>query len=93
MVAVATRSQGRRTSSSPSAEITTVVLASERFGPRPLVVKGTEEFCRQIAVLAGQKELVVTFADPKLEAHRAIAAFERSKADEHGHGVEDGLGF
>ena len=29
-------------------------LASERFGLRPLVVKGTEEFCRQVVVLAGQ---------------------------------------
>ncbi|MCL2430453.1 MAG: relaxase/mobilization nuclease domain-containing protein, partial [Alphaproteobacteria bacterium] len=67
-------------------------LASERFGPRPLVVTGTEEFCRQVAVLAGQKELAVTFADPKLEAHRVIAAFEPARTDEHGHGHDSGLG-
>jgi hypothetical protein len=66
-------------------------LASERFGPRPLVVKGTEEFCRQVAVLAGQKELAVTFADPKLEAHRVIAGFEHARADEHGHDRDNGL--
>jgi len=67
-------------------------LASERFGPRALVVKGMEEFCRQVVVLVGQKDLAVTFADPQLEAHRVIAAFEHSTADEHGYSVDDGLG-
>ena len=67
-------------------------LASERFGPRPLIVKGTEEFCRQIAVLAGQKALAVTFSDPKLEARRVMAAFERVRSDERGHGRDNGLG-
>jgi len=52
-------------------------LASDRFGPRPLVVRGTDEFRRQVAVLAGQKALAVTFADPKLEAKRVIAALQR----------------
>ena len=66
-------------------------LASERFGPRPLVVKGTEEFCRQVAVLAGRKELAVTFADPKLEAHRVTAAFERLRVGEHSRGDDNGL--
>jgi hypothetical protein len=51
-------------------------LASERFGTRPLIVKGTEEFCTQVAVLAGQKELAVTFAAPKLEAQRVIVVFQ-----------------
>jgi pyruvate formate-lyase activating enzyme-like uncharacterized protein len=55
-------------------------------------VKGTEEFCRQISDLAGQKGLAVTFADPKLEAHRVIAAFEQSRADEHNHDHDNGLG-
>ena len=32
-------------------------LASELFGPRPLVVKGTNEFCRQVAVLPGRRSL------------------------------------
>jgi hypothetical protein len=58
-------------------------LASERFGARPLVVKGTAEFRSRVAMFAGQKELAVTFADPKLEAQRVIAAFERSKGIDH----------
>ena len=37
-------------------------LASERFGLRPLVVKGTEEFCRQTAVLAGRPVSATTGA-------------------------------
>ena len=32
-------------------------LAAERFGTRPLVVSGTEGFRKQVAMLAGQKEL------------------------------------
>jgi len=67
-------------------------LASEQFGPRPLVVKATEEFCRQIAMLAGQKEVAVSFADRKLEAHRVIAAFAHSRTDEHGHDHDNALG-
>jgi len=55
-------------------------------------VKGTDEFCRQVYVLAGQKELAVTFADTKLEAHRVLAAFEHSKTDEHRHDHDNGLG-
>ena len=55
-------------------------------------MKGMEEFCRQVVVLVGQKDLAVTFADPQLEAHRVIAAFEHSTADEHGYSVDDGLG-
>jgi hypothetical protein len=60
-------------------------LASERFGARPLIVSGTEEFRAQVAMLAGQKELAVTFADPKLEAQRVVASFERSKGVDRSH--------
>ncbi len=51
-------------------------LASERFGPRPLVVMGTDQFRTRVAMLAGQKQVAVTFADPKLEAPRVVAAFQ-----------------
>jgi len=66
-------------------------LASDRFGPRPLVVEGTEEFCTRVAMLAGQKELAVTFADPKLEAQRVIAAFGRSKEIDRARDRDSGL--
>jgi hypothetical protein len=66
-------------------------LAAERFGQRPLVVKGTDEFRAQVAALAGQKDLTVTFADPRLEAQRVVAAFERSNGIDRTHGAEDGL--
>jgi Relaxase/Mobilisation nuclease domain/Large polyvalent protein-associated domain 7 len=66
-------------------------LASERFGSRPLVVKGTEAFRDQLAMLAGQKELAVTFADPKLEARRVVATFERSTGIDRTQGQDSGL--
>jgi hypothetical protein len=66
-------------------------LASERFGARPLIVRGTEEFRMQVALLAGQKELAVTFADPKLEAQRVIAAVERSKGVDRSNDRDSGL--
>ncbi|MCW3476241.1 TraI/MobA(P) family conjugative relaxase [Limobrevibacterium gyesilva] len=59
-------------------------LASERFGQRALTVQGTDEFRAQVAVLAGQKDLAVTFADPKLEVLRVLAASERSKVVDRG---------
>jgi hypothetical protein len=51
-------------------------------------MKGTEEFRTQVAVLAGQKELAVTSADPKLEAQRVIVVFQL-RAD---RGNDQGLG-
>jgi hypothetical protein len=66
-------------------------LASERFGSRPLVVKGTEEFRTQVATLAGQKGLDVTFADPRLESQRVLAAFRWEREVGRGHGHDDGL--
>jgi hypothetical protein len=66
-------------------------LASERFGPRPLVVKGTEAFRTQVAILAGQKDLAITFADPKLEARRVTTLFERSSEVDRGHDLAEGL--
>ena len=59
-------------------------LASERFGPRPLVVRGADDFRRRVAVLAGQTALAVSFADPALEARRALSAFERTQGLDRG---------
>ena len=66
-------------------------LATERFGPRPLVVQGTDDFRAQVATLAGQKELAITFADPTLEAKRVLTAFERTKGVDRGADRGDGL--
>jgi hypothetical protein len=61
-------------------------LAAARFGQRPLIVRGTDAFREQVAVLAGDKDLAVSFADPKLEARRVFASFERTKGVERGQG-------
>ena len=61
-------------------------LAAARFGQRPLTVRGTEAFQEQVAILAGDKDLAVSFADPKLEARRVLASFERAKGVEQGQG-------
>ena len=45
-------------------------LASDRFGDRALVVKGTDDFKRQVAQLAAVEGMNVTFADPDMEAER-----------------------
>jgi hypothetical protein len=45
-------------------------LAADRFGNRPLIVKGSEVFRQQLASVAAIKGLSVTFADPALERER-----------------------
>ena len=61
-------------------------LAAARFGQGPLIVRGTDVFREQVATLAGDKHLAVSFADPKLEARRVLASFERAKGVEQGQG-------
>jgi hypothetical protein len=45
-------------------------LAADRFGDRPLVIGGTDEFKAQLASLAAVEGMNVAFADPALEAER-----------------------
>ena len=45
-------------------------LAGDRFGARPLIVKGSDEFKRQLAAVAAIEGIAVTFADPALERDR-----------------------
>jgi hypothetical protein len=45
-------------------------LAAERFGHRPLVVRGTDEFQLQAATLAGRESLNIAFSDQGLERRR-----------------------
>ena len=54
-------------------------LASERFGPRPLVVNGSDEFRNQVARVAGIEGVGVTFADPVLERQRGQARAEHAE--------------
>jgi hypothetical protein len=70
----------------PGASFLALSLAAARFGQRPLVVRGTDAFREQVAILAGDKDLAVSFADPKLEARRVLASFERTKGVERGQG-------
>jgi hypothetical protein len=57
--------------SSTAAAFFALSLAADRFGARPLVVKGSDAFRHQLASLAGIEGLSVTFADPALERQRA----------------------
>jgi hypothetical protein len=45
-------------------------LAADRFGDRPLVIAGTDEFKAQLTTLAAVEGINVTFADPAMEAER-----------------------
>jgi hypothetical protein len=59
-------------------------LAAERFGQRPLTVRGTEEFRRQAATLAGGEGLNIAFADHGLEQQRVASRNGRKKLLERG---------
>jgi hypothetical protein len=70
-------------------------LAADRFGARPLIVNGTEEFRSQVAAVAGLEGLSVTFADPALERQRARSRTEMTIAvspgrDRAGHRHDPG---
>ncbi len=62
-------------------------LATDRFGGRPLTVRGTEEFRSQMAQLAGSTGIGVTFADAGLEQQRRNAVAVRSKTVDHSPGT------
>jgi hypothetical protein len=61
-----------------------LTLAADRFGHRPLVVRGTEDFRKQVAELAGAKGLQVQFADQALERQRARGAIIRDNSRDNG---------
>ncbi len=72
-------SQVRVTQATTAAALLALSLAVDRFGGRPLVVRGTEDFRRQATILAGQQGLSVTFEDRALEAKR-----QSSRGDQGG---------
>jgi hypothetical protein len=63
--------QVRVPQSTTAAAFLALSLAADRFGARPLVVKGSDEFRSQVARVAGIEGVTVTFADPILERQRA----------------------
>lgn len=68
----------------PEAALLALTLASERFGDRPLVVKGTDEFRRQVANRAAVEGVRLSFADPNLERQRLVARARHRDAAERG---------
>ena len=61
-----------------AATLLAVALATERFGDKPLVVRGTDAFRKEVAVVAGKTGADVTFADPQLEDLRQQSTKDRS---------------
>ena len=59
-------------------------LAADRFGARPLVVNGSDEFRHQVATVAGIEGLSVTFADPVMERDR-VRSIGATKGVDRGH--------
>ena len=55
---------------SVAASFLALSLATDRFGDRPLLVDGTEQFKAQIAQLAAVEGMNVRFANPQMEAER-----------------------
>ncbi len=72
--------QVRVPQSTAAAALLALSLAADRFGARPLVVKGTDAFRSQVARVAGIEGTAVTFADPVLERQRTeMKRLDRSK--------------
>lgn len=61
-----------------------VSLAADRFGPRALIVRGTDAFRHQVAKAAGLEGMSVTFADPVLERQRVQS--QRAIVQTHNRG-------
>ena len=71
--------QVRVTQATTAAALLALTLAADRFGNRPLVARGTEDFRRQVATLAGQQRISVTFEDRTLEAKRQDSYSEHAR--------------
>jgi len=81
----------RVTQPTAAAAFLALSLAVDRFGRRPLIVKGTEAFRSQVATVAAIEGMQVSFADPELE--RARVSKTRGFRSEHrNHGQEAGQG-
>ena len=82
-------SQVRVPQTTTAAAFLALSLASDRFGHRPLVVNGSDEFRNQVARVAGIEGVGVTFADPVLERQRGQAKRDRAKDVANAVGRED----
>ena len=74
--------------STTAAAFLALSLATDRFGTRPLVVNGSDEFRRQIATVAGIEGMSVTFADPTLDQERVWSS-RRTKVVDRGRDQAD----
>jgi hypothetical protein len=66
-----------------------LTIAQDRFGDRPLVVRGTDDFRSQVARVAGIEGLLVTFADREMEGKRTASRAGLSKGVDQGHDPRD----
>lgn len=71
---------------SAGAAVLALNLAADRFGQRPLVVRGSDDFRLQVARAAGSSGIEVTFADSNLDRERRRALVTRAKTVERGRG-------
>ena len=82
--------QVRVAQTTSAATFLALTLAADRFGHRPLVVRGSDDFRSQVADLAGMQSMKVSFADPQLESRRVLAAHQNAHRD---GGRNDANGF
>ena len=68
-----------------AATLLALQLAAQRFGSKPLIVRGTDAFQEQVAALAGTQGEAVTFQDSKLESLRAAAKKMRESSVDRGN--------
>ena len=81
--------QVRVPQSTAAAAFLALSLAADRFGNRPLIVKGTEAFRNQLAAVAAIEGMSVRFADPALERER-VGITHGLYAAHRNHGKEAG---
>jgi Relaxase/Mobilisation nuclease domain/Large polyvalent protein-associated domain 7 len=96
--------QVRVPQSTTAAAFLALSLAADRFGARPLVVKGSDAFRSQVASVAGIEGLNITFADYALERQRRQSRTATGKTLDPGrnrsqskrnitcHGADEGRG-
>ena len=74
------RSHVQAQKATTGAALVALTLAAEKFAGQPLIVKGADEFKRDVARLAAMHKVNVTFADPAMEAVRQSAEVGRRQA-------------
>ena len=81
----------RVTQPTAAAAFLALSLAADRFGDRPLIVKGTDAFRSQVAAVAAIKDMAVSFSDPALERER-VSKIHGHQSDRRDRSQEAGRG-